>query len=187
MTFLPWSGEEENGVEEAVKMVAQLMMLSAKTAPKGMGKDFLVMEAITGKHLRKLGEAMIEYGEEANDRFYVRDGKSVLNSQALLLIGLKDAQPVGLNCGGCGFERCIRPEDVKELRDFRAPVCMIRLLDLGIAIGSAVKTASLHNVDNRIMYRAGVMARKLKMIDADVVMGIPLSATGKSPYFDRQI
>ncbi|MGE5577770.1 MAG: DUF2148 domain-containing protein, partial [Syntrophothermus sp.] len=59
------------------------------------------------------------------------------------------------------------------------------LIDLGIAAGSAVKTASLLNVDNRVMYRIGVLARKLGLIDADVVLGIPLSATGKSPYFDR--
>ncbi len=187
MAFLLWSEEEGDSMEEAVKLVAQLMMLSAKTAPKGKGDDFVVMEVVTGRRLRKLGETMIEYGEEVKDRFYIRDGKSVLASQGLLLIGLKDAKPVGLNCGGCGFERCIRSEDVKELRDFRAPVCMIRLLDLGIAIGSAVKTAALHNVDNRVMYRAGVIARKLEMINADVVMGIPLSGTGKSPYFDRQM
>ncbi len=172
-------------MEEAVKLVARLMEVAARTAPKGRGEDFVVMEYVSGRRLKKLGEAMVEYGEDIKDRFYVRDGKSVLASQGVLLIGLKDAEPVGLNCGGCGFERCIRPEDVKELRDFRAPVCMIRLLDLGIALGSAVKTASIHNVDNRIMYRVGVMARKLEMIDADIVMGIPLSVTGKSPFFDR--
>ncbi len=172
-------------MEEAVKLVARLMEVAARTAPKGRGEDFVVMEYVSGRRLKKLGEAMVEYGEDIKDRFYVRDGKSVLASQGVLLIGLKDAEPVGLNCGGCGFERCIRPEDVKELRDFRAPVCMIRLLDLGIALGSAVKTASIHNVDNRIMYRVGVIARKLEMIDADIVMGIPLSVTGKSPFFDR--
>jgi uncharacterized ferredoxin-like protein len=35
------------------------------------------------------------------------------------------------------------------------------------------------------MYRAGVVARALGLIDADFVMGIPLSVTGKSIYFDR--
>jgi uncharacterized ferredoxin-like protein len=40
-------------------------------------------------------------------------------------------------------------------------------------------------VDNRIMYRAGVVAREMGLIDADFVMGIPLAATGKSIYFDR--
>jgi uncharacterized ferredoxin-like protein len=172
-------------MEEGVKLVAQLMMVSARTAPKGRGEDFVVMEYLSGRRLKKLGEAMIEYGEEIKDRFYVRDGRSVLASQGVLLVGLKDPEPVGLNCGGCGFERCIRPEDVRELNDFKAPICMIRLLDLGIALGSAVKTASIHNVDNRIMYRVGVLARKLDMIDADVVMGIPLSVSGKSPFFDR--
>jgi uncharacterized ferredoxin-like protein len=59
------------------------------------------------------------------------------------------------------------------------------LLDLGIAIGSAVKTASLHNVDNRIMYRIGRIAKELKIMEANVVIGIPLAVTGKSIYFDR--
>ncbi len=59
------------------------------------------------------------------------------------------------------------------------------MIDLGIALGSAVKTASIHNVDNRIMYRAEVVARKLGMIEGEVVVGIPLSVTGKSPFFDR--
>jgi uncharacterized ferredoxin-like protein len=57
---------------------------------------------------------------------------------------------------------------------------------MGIALGSAVKTAGILNVDNRIMYRAGVVAREMDLIDADFVMGIPLSATGKSIYFDRK-
>ncbi len=69
--------------------------------------------------------------------------------------------------------------------EFRGPQCAYRLLDMGIALGSAVKTASILNADNRIMYRAGVVARQMGLIEADFVMGIPLSATGKSIYFDR--
>jgi uncharacterized ferredoxin-like protein len=56
---------------------------------------------------------------------------------------------------------------------------------MGIAIGSAVKVASMMNADNRIMYNAGVVARRLGLTDAGFVMGIPLAATGKSIYFDR--
>lgn len=56
---------------------------------------------------------------------------------------------------------------------------------MGIALGSAVKTAGIMNVDNRIMYHAGVTARLEDLIDADFVMGIPLSVSGKSIYFDR--
>lgn len=48
-----------------------------------------------------------------------------------------------------------------------------------------MKVASIHNIDNRIMYRIGVVAKKMGFIDADIVAGIPLSVTGKNIYFDR--
>ncbi|HDI12470.1 MAG TPA: hypothetical protein ENF63_02630, partial [Candidatus Bathyarchaeota archaeon] len=72
-------------------------------------------------------------------------------------------------------------------QDFFGPNCIFKLLDLGIALGSAVKTASMLNIDNRIMYRVGVAAKRLGMLpEASVIMGIPLSAKGKSIYFDRK-
>jgi uncharacterized ferredoxin-like protein len=71
------------------------------------------------------------------------------------------------------------------VREFSGPICAFRLLDMGIALGSAVKTASMLNVDNRIMYRIGTVARETRMVDWDFVMGIPLAATGKNIFFDR--
>jgi uncharacterized ferredoxin-like protein len=62
----------------------------------------------------------------------------------------------------------------------------LRHLDFGIALGSAVKTAQMMNADNRIMYRIGVTARDAGIVDWDFVMGIPLSATGKNIFFDRE-
>jgi len=60
------------------------------------------------------------------------------------------------------------------------------MADLGIALGSAVKTASLNNVDNRIMFTAGTSALSLGwMAGCNVAYGIPLSASGKNVYFDR--
>lgn len=172
-------------MDETLKLVAELMALSARTAPKATGKDFVVTEVVTGEHLSKLGEAMAGYGEEAHKKNYDRDGKNVSDSGAVLLIGLKGAKAAGLDCGACGYSRCAELPEMKEGPEFRGPICAWRLMDLGIAMGSAAKTASLHNVDNRIMYRIGVTARKLGYIDADVAVGIPLSATGKSPFFDR--
>ena len=62
-----------------------------------------------------------------------------------------------------------------------------RCLALGIAVGSAVRTASLHNVDNRVMYSAGVTALALGLLgDCTVAYGIPLSASGKNIFFDRK-
>ena len=62
-------------------------------------------------------------------------------------------------------------------------MCLYQAIDLGIALGSAVKAASDYNVDNRMMYSIGVAARKLKLMDADLITGIPLSVTGKNIYF----
>ncbi len=167
----------------SVRTVAELMSISARTAPKAAGRDFIVVEIVEGEDLRRLGEAMIAYGERTGRANFDRDGQNVLDSEAVVLIGLKDADVLGLDCAACGSETCIEPNMVEG--EFRGPNCAMRILDMGIAIGSAVKTAAMLNVDNRIMYRAGVVARELGLIDADLVMGIPLSATGKSIYFDR--
>jgi uncharacterized ferredoxin-like protein len=35
------------------------------------------------------------------------------------------------------------------------------------------------------MYRIGVSARKLGMIEGQLAVGVPLSAAGKNIYFDR--
>ncbi len=172
-------------MEEILRQVAELMAVSARTAPKAGGKDFVTTKILVKDEVQKLGEAMVQYGEERGIRGFVRDGQNVLNSQVVLLIGIKDAQVMGLDCGGCGFDTC-KELVPQEKREFKGPQCMLRLLDLGIALGSAVKTASLFNVDNRIMYRIGVIARKLEISQDDIVMGIPISAWGKNIYFDRK-
>ncbi|MBI5207646.1 MAG: hypothetical protein HY934_07640 [Candidatus Firestonebacteria bacterium] len=167
--------------------VAELMAISAETAPKAGGQSFLVFEIITGDKVKKLAEDMINMTEIFSDRHFIRDGKNVENSAGILLIGMKGATTVSLNCGACGYETCNKMKEVKPIegKSFLGPVCAVRYIDFGIAIGSAVKTASLLNIDNRIMYRIGVAARKKGYINADIVMGIPLSITGKSPFFDR--
>jgi len=45
----------------------------------------------------------------------------------------------------------------------------------------------LNLVDNRIMFSIGKAAKELKLLgeEAEIIYGIPLSSTGKSPFFDR--
>jgi len=171
-------------MSNGLRTIADLMCIAARTAPKSAGKDFVVTRIIEGEDCQKLGEAMIHYGERTGKRNFDRDGNNVKDSPVVVLIGIKDAQPVGLNCGACGAAKCIAPNASEG--EFRGPQCAFRLLDMGIALGSAVKTAGMLNVDNRIMYRAGVVAQEMGLIDADFVMGIPISATGKNIFFDRQ-
>jgi uncharacterized ferredoxin-like protein len=60
------------------------------------------------------------------------------------------------------------------------------MIDIGVALSSAAKAASLLSVDNRVQQRVGAAARALGIIQGEVVMGIPVSITGKSIYYDRQ-
>ncbi|OPZ62998.1 MAG: hypothetical protein BWY85_01897 [Firmicutes bacterium ADurb.Bin506] len=170
---------------DLLEMVAGLMELSAVTAPKAAGKNYVVTKVVAGEDLARLADAMVAYGVETGKGNFDRDARGVAAAGAVLLIGLKDARVLGQNCGACGFSKCADLPSPVEGPEFSGPYCAWRLIDLGIATGSAVKTASIHNIDNRIMYRIGVIARKLGMFDADIALGVPLSATGKSIYFDR--
>jgi len=87
--------------EQELIRAAELMALSARTAPKSAGKDFVVIKIISGDEVMRLGELMVQYGIEKNKRNFDRDGENVKNSPVLLLIGLKDAQTMGLDCGAC--------------------------------------------------------------------------------------
>jgi uncharacterized ferredoxin-like protein len=177
---------QDPAIQQAVDTVCQLMLVSAITAPKAKGESFVVARAISGAQVQELAQAMFAYGEKSGKSNYDRDGRNVAHSDAVLLVGLKNPNTLGLNCGACGYELCDEmlgaPHGASE---FRGPVCAHRLVDLGIALGSAVKTAGMLNVDNRIMYRIGAAACQMGLVDWDIAYGVPLSVSGKSIYFDR--
>lgn len=175
----------ENVFTESVIRAVELMAISARTAPKSGGKDFVGLKIVAGKDLERLADAMIEYGKETGKKNFDRDAENVRNSDAILLLALEEAtKPVGLNCGACGKEHCaeLLPQ---EMTEFQGPLCAWRLMDLGIALGSAAKTAGMLNLDNRIMYRPGVAARKIGLMEGQIIAAIPVSVSGKNIYFDR--
>ncbi|MCL6560768.1 MAG: DUF2148 domain-containing protein [Firmicutes bacterium] len=171
-------------MKDTMLMVAGLMELSARTAPKSLGQDFVRTKVVTGEDLTALADAMERYGKEKGAVNFDRDAENIRRSDALLLLSLDNPKPTGLNCGACGQSRC---EDLKPVEgpEFVGPLCVWRVLDLGIALGSAAKTAGILNADNRVMYRPGVVAKKTGMMEGDIVVGIPISATSKNIYFDR--
>jgi len=172
-------------IHDAVMTVAGLMELSARTAPKGMGQDYIEAIVLTDEQRQRLGQDMLELGRERQSPGFLRDGQNVIDSEAVVLIGLMPHKGVGLNCQACGFSSCEEFNSRSTKGEFDGPNCAIRLLDLGIAIGSAAKTASDMNVDNRVMYRIGVSAKRLGLSKSRIVHGIPLSAKGKNIFFDR--
>ncbi len=176
---------------DAIMTVAGLMVLSARTAPKARGVDEIKTKIISGAELSQLGKEMIAFGDRNNISFFIRDGRCVTMSDACVLIGIRGEVPVGVNCQGCGFPTCQDLQVAFSSRNctgtpFAGPNCIIRIADLGIALGSAVKTAQVHNVDNRIMYSAGVAARSLGWLsDCTSLYGVPLKGSGKNIFFDR--
>ncbi len=169
---------------ESVLQAVNFMAISARTAPKAKGKDFVRLKIITGQAVLELADAMVEYGKITGKKNFDRDGENIRFSSAVLLLALHKATPVGLNCGACGKDKCAELKTVAG-PEFTGPLCAWRMLDLGVALGSAVKTASILNVDNRMMYRAGVLAKKLGLIEGELVVAVPVSVSGKNIYFDR--
>lgn len=142
--------------QDALVEVAKLMVAAARTAPKTRGEDSIHAAIVTGEDLQKLAETMEGLGRG-------RDAGNVRASGAIVLIGVDTGKPS------------------EDWWPFWA-----KLIDLGIALGSAVKIAADMNVDNRIMHSIGQAAIKLGFCGGDDVEGIPLSINGKNIYFDRK-
>jgi len=177
---------EKDGVLTAAKMMA----VAARTAPKTRGLDSIrTMILLEPDEMERLASTMEEVSREDPERlaFFRRNADDVRKSAAVLLIGVT-GEPKRiespLNCGACGMDcAAMLRAKKKERGTARGPMCHMQSIDLGIALSSAVKAASDFGVDNRMMYSIGAAARQIKLMDADLAIGIPLSATGKNPYF----
>ncbi|HOV67479.1 MAG TPA: DUF2148 domain-containing protein [Methanoregulaceae archaeon] len=180
-----------NDTSRAARTACDLMALAARTAPKARGADSLVIRIASGEELQELAEAVRRAARREEDGFFERDAGNIAGSEACLLIGVRGHEPAGADCGGCGYLDCVSMSRAVDGRKagstpYGSPNCAIKMIDLGVAIGSAVKTASLLNLDNRVMYTAGVGARALGWLPGcTVACGIPVAASGKNPFFDR--
>jgi uncharacterized ferredoxin-like protein len=143
---------------EAVLNVAKLMITAARTAPKAGGIDNITAAIITGEEKNGIADKLEKIGRDKGPDFFIRDSQNLRSADVLVLIGVKTEE-----------------EEWKSLK----------LIDLGIAIGSAVKIASIFNIDNRIMYSVGVAAEEMGIIEG-TILGIPLSVKGKNIFFDRK-
>ena len=187
-THVPTITSKE-GEAQGLMRAAGLMMVSCRTAPKSGGIDDIETVLLTGEEKDKIAEQMEKMGEERKLEGFKRDADNVNRSEALLVVGINGRKSFGVPCGACGHSTCQEFDATAPVSglDFEGPTCIFKALDLGIALGSAVKMATELNVDNRIMYRAGTAAKSLGYLShSSVVMGIPISACGKSIYFDRK-
>jgi uncharacterized ferredoxin-like protein len=180
--------------KNAVTMAAALMSATARTAPKARGVDATASLVLDGADLEKLAAAMDHKATKKPEYLssvFKRDANNVRKSESVLLLGVtghpkKIEQP--LDCGACGYASCEHLSKARrkiKVKDFGGPVCAFQAMDLGIALGSAVKLAAELCIDNRMMFTIGAAAKSLGLLDSDIIIGIPLSVTGKSLYFDR--
>ncbi len=186
---------------DTVRQVAKLMAAAAVTAPKSGGQLFLqgkqlFIETVVVDDravLLQLATWMRARGAERRERIWFRDAEVAEALDAVLFVGLADWYPPNYDCGACGYATCAEflhataelRRDSDEL-EFAGPHCNLRDIDLGIAVGSAAKTAALHSIDCRCQTRIAVAARKLGVIRADVAVALSLSLTHKAVGFDRR-
>lgn len=77
---------------EAIEIAAKLMELSAVTAPKSKGVNFVQTRILTEDALQTLAEAMVRFGKRTGKKDFDRDAKGVARSGAVVLIGLKGSK-----------------------------------------------------------------------------------------------
>ena len=186
---------------DTVRQVAKLMAAAAVTAPKSGGQLFLqgkhlfIETVIVDDHdtLTRLADWMRARGKERREAIWFRDADVAEAIDAALFVGLADWYPPNYDCGACGYATCAEfLHATKQLQDdsaeleFAGPQCNLRDIDLGIAVGSAAKTAAIHSIDCRCQTRIAVAARKLGVIRADVAVALSLSLTHKAVGFDRR-
>ena len=189
-------------VATGLRQVASLCAVAAVTAPKSGGQLFLkgsppFVETVVvddAPTRERLAEWMRERGRSTRNPLWERDAATAERTQLHLFIGLADWYPPVYDCGACGYATCAEFLNARNSPpatagspdwEFAGPVCQLRCVDLGIAVGSAVKVASLHNVDTRCQTRVAAAARHLDLLRADLAVCISMSATHKNIFFDR--
>lgn len=171
--------DQESKIDTLVRAAEEICM-AARTAPKGKGKDLLVTAIVTGEHKDILCRKMREIARRDELAFFERDAGNIEGLEVVILLGSRK-EPLGIpHCGYCGFADCNAMLEA-------GGTCSFNTGDLGIALGSAVSRAADLRLDNRIMYSAGKAAIEAGLLQkgVDIAYGIPLSVTGKSPFFDR--
>jgi uncharacterized ferredoxin-like protein len=187
---------------ELIRTVARLCAAAAVTAPKSGGQLFLrgkplFIETVfvdDREMLLRLAGWMRRRGRERRQAIWLRDAALAERLDGVLFIGLKDWYPPIYDCGACGFATCAEFMEATRQRradsgvfEFEGPHCNLRDIDLGIAVGSAAKAASLYSVDTRCQTRIAVAARKLGLIESQVAVALSMTVTHKNPGFDARM
>ena len=149
---------------------------AARTAPKTRGMDGLVTCVLTGDEKTQLAAHMRKLADELKYAFFSRDADNLDAADAVVLFGMEEVRRgLDAGCQYCHFKSC-------------ADCAKQDGLCAWDAVGSAVSAAADARVDSRVMFSVGRAAKSLGLLGekATLVLGLPLSVSGKSPFFDRK-
>ncbi|MEW5940889.1 MAG: DUF2148 domain-containing protein [Chloroflexota bacterium] len=187
---------------DAIRQVAKLCAVAAVTAPKSGGQLFLkggkpFMETVIVEEratLSRLAEWMRTQGNRRKAALWLRDADTAEKLDLVLFIGLNKWYPPVYDCGACGYATCAeflnaapayKKAEGSDDWEFAGPICQLRAVDLGIAVGSAAKVASMNNIDARCQTRIAAAARHLKIIESDFAVALSMSVSHKNIFFDK--
>lgn len=165
----------------ALDAAAREICLAARTAPKTKGVDLIETAVAEKETVEAIISEMEKIYTVTGREGFKRNADSLRECRHIVLVGAKK-KTVGLKpCGLCGFKDC-------DDNEKNGAVCAFNMMDLGIAIGSAISVAADKRIDNRLMWTIGMAAKNLNLLGPEVkqIIGIPLSATGKNIFFDRK-
>ena len=187
--------------------VAKLMANAALTAPITGGTNGNEVELAYGQEeleliAREMERLAHQEVPKKLKKPFLYEAVMARESDVIVFIGNHRAHstPIDAACGLCGgepdcsffYDRTNHFHGVvdttnrdRQGRQIKGPICMIRVHDLGYALGSALWVAASNFLDAKPFYSMGLAGRNLGFcMKSEVVVGIAISATAKNPYVD---
>ena len=187
-------------------VAARLIVNAALTAPQGGGVPQVEAEIVYGQDeqeglAREMEKLAYEKEKKFLQKLFLTESVMARQADAIIFLGNYRASddPFDVNCGGCSgqpscaflYERkkitahLIDTTDRRTNRFINGPLCIVRVTDLGFAIGAALQMANRLLVDARAFFTMGVAGSRLGYCrNSAVVVGIPLATLSKNPFVD---
>ncbi len=172
-------------MKKDIEIVAKLMEISANSSPKASGNDLEIV-LVDEAEKEMIAEEMFQLADKLDDESYSEKGELIEKCESLMFIGLNQHETLNLDCKACGFESCKDMEDADTTEGlFEGPNCTFKIIDLGLSLGYALNTADIHNVDSKLMIRAGIAAKSLGLMTSKICLGIPINMNRENNYFEK--
>ena len=85
---------------------ANLMVVSAQTAPKSGGVDDILTAIVYGAEVGALAADMEKLAVERKIERWSKQAQEIKGAEAIVLIGVRGAKRYVTNCGACGYKSC---------------------------------------------------------------------------------